>query len=78
MRMLLQRDACPLELVGLLVNLAVCKRNAQLLAGDDGVGLKLLVERAFRKKHALLLKLLRNIAAHDGPTKPMLVVSAPH
>lgn len=64
-----------LETRALLINLVLDKRNAQLLAGDQGQGLRLLVESAFAHTDPLILKILKNVASHDGPTKAMFVVS---
>uniref|UniRef100_A0A914XR60 Kinesin-associated protein 3 n=1 Tax=Plectus sambesii TaxID=2011161 RepID=A0A914XR60_9BILA len=58
-----------LEVKAFLVNVALEKRNAQLLAGDQGQGLRLLFERAFSQRDPVILKIIRNIAMHDGPTK---------
>ena len=63
----------PLELVALAVNLAANKRNAQLIC--EGSGLRLLLKRAFKFKDPLLLKMVRNISQHEGPTKEHFVVS---
>ncbi|XP_078687580.1 kinesin-associated protein 3-like isoform X3 [Branchiostoma floridae x Branchiostoma belcheri] len=73
MKMVLE---CPdkqvdLELVALCINLAINKRNAQLVC--EGSGLKLLMKRAFKTKDPLLMKMVRNISQHDGPTKGMFV-----
>ncbi|XP_078603734.1 kinesin-associated protein 3-like isoform X3 [Branchiostoma floridae x Branchiostoma japonicum] len=73
MKMVLE---CPdkqvdLELVALCINLAINKRNAQLVC--EGSGLKLLMKRAFKTKDPLLMKMIRNISQHDGPTKNMFV-----
>lgn len=55
----------------LLVNIAIEKRNAQLICGADGRGLDLIIESAFANRDQLLLKLVRNIAAHSGPSQSM-------
>lgn len=57
------------ELMALAINLATNKRNAQLIC--EGKGLRLLFKRAFKFKDSLLMKMLRNISQHDGPTKMM-------
>lgn len=54
-----------------LINIALEKRNAQLLGGTDGQGLDLLIEAALNQKDQLLLKIVRNIAIHNGPTQAM-------
>lgn len=65
-------DKVPLELVAVAINLALNKRNSQLMC--EGGRLKLLVQRAFQKQDALLMKCLRNISQHPGPTKLQFVV----
>jgi hypothetical protein len=62
-----------LELVALAINLALNKRNAQLMC--EGGRLRTLMQRAFHFQDALLMKCLRNIAQHPGPTKMLFVVS---
>lgn len=57
-----------------LINIALEKRNAQLLGGADGQGLDLLIEAALNQKDQLLLKIVRNIAIHNGPTQAMFSV----
>ena len=66
-------DRIDLELIALCINLAANKRNAQLIC--EGPGLRLLMRRAFKFKDPLLLKMVRNISQHDGPTKNLFVVS---
>ncbi|CAL1282548.1 unnamed protein product [Larinioides sclopetarius] len=61
----------PKYLVALAVNLAANKRNAQLMCENDG--LRHLVERAFKYQDCLVLKMIRNISQHDGPTKILFV-----
>lgn len=63
----------PKHLIALAVNLAANKRNAQLMCENDG--LRKLIERAFQYQDCLLLKMIRNISQHDGPTKILFVVS---
>ena len=62
-----------LELMALGINLAANKRNAQLVC--EGPGLRLLMRRAFKFNDPLLLKMIRNISQHEGPTKVQFVVS---
>jgi len=69
MRLILE---CPterveIELIALTINLAANKRNAQLICEDGG--LRLLMKRAIKFKDPLLMKMIRNISQHDGPTK---------
>lgn len=66
-------DRIDLELIALGINLAANKRNAQLMC--EGPGLKLLMRRAFKFNDPLLLKMIRNISQHEGPTKAQFVVS---
>lgn len=60
-------EKVPLNLVAFLINLAVNKRNAQLIC--EGNRLKLLWKRALKFQDSLLVKAVRNISQHDGPTK---------
>ena len=75
MRMMLEcpGDRIDLELIALGINLAANKRNAQLIC--EGPGLRLLMRRAFKFNDPLLLKMIRNISQHEGPTKTQFVVS---
>lgn len=75
MKMMLESpgENIELELISLCINLAANKRNAQLIC--EGPGLKLLLKRAFKFQDALLLKMIRNISQHDGPTKEQFIVS---
>ena len=66
-------DRIDLELIALGINLAANKRNAQLIC--EGPGLRLLMRRAFKFNDPLLLKMIRNISQHEGPTKAQFVVS---
>ncbi|KAB7501870.1 Kinesin-associated protein 3 [Armadillidium nasatum] len=50
-----QGSIVPLELMALSVNLALNKRNAQLIC--EGNGLKLIFKRAFKNRDALLMKM---------------------
>lgn len=61
----------PKYLIALAVNLAANRRNAQLMCENDG--LRRLVERSFQYQDCLLLKMIRNISQHDGPTKILFV-----
>lgn len=61
----------PPNLISLGINLAVNKRNAQLMCEKDG--LRLLVKRAFQYEDLALLKLIRNISQHEGPTKVLFL-----
>uniref|UniRef100_A0A673BXK5 Kinesin-associated protein 3b n=1 Tax=Sphaeramia orbicularis TaxID=375764 RepID=A0A673BXK5_9TELE len=59
------------ELISICINLAANKRNAQLMC--EGNGLKMLMKRALKMKDCLLMKMIRNISQHDGPTKPIFI-----
>ena len=65
-------DRVEIELIALAINLAANRRNAQLIC--EGNGLRLLMRRAIKFKDPLLMKMLRNISQHDGPTKSEFVV----
>lgn len=41
----------------------------------SGNGLKMLMKRALKFKDPLLMKMIRNISQHDGPTKTLFIVS---
>ncbi|CAG9535765.1 unnamed protein product [Cercopithifilaria johnstoni] len=68
MRILLTNNSSDI-VKAILINIALEKRNAQLLCGTDGEGLDLLIEAALNQKDQLLLKIVRNIAIHSGPTQ---------
>lgn len=53
-----------MEVMALAINLAVNKRNAQLIC--EGHGLRVLMQRAFHYQDALIMKMIRNISQHDG------------
>ncbi|XP_075887419.1 kinesin-associated protein 3-like [Nelusetta ayraudi] len=59
------------EIVSICINLAANKRNAQLMC--EGNGLKMLMKRALKMKDCLLMKVIRNISQHDGPTKLLFI-----
>lgn len=63
----------PLEVMALAVNLAGNRRNAQLICEQDG--LKLLLRRAVKNRDPLLMKMIRNIAQHEGPTRELFKVN---
>ncbi|XP_066913808.1 kinesin-associated protein 3-like [Clytia hemisphaerica] len=73
MKMILENptDRVEIELIALAINLAANRRNAQLIC--EGNGLRLLMRRAIKFKDPLLMKMLRNISQHDGPTKSEFV-----
>lgn len=53
-----------MELIALCINLAINKRNAQMMVENNR--LQCLMERAFQNQDSLLMKLIRNIAHHEG------------
>ncbi|XP_027019194.2 kinesin-associated protein 3a isoform X1 [Tachysurus fulvidraco] len=59
------------ELISFCINLAANKRNAQLIC--EGNGLKMLMKRAFKLKDPLMMKMIRNISQHDGPSKNLFI-----
>ena len=75
MKMVLENptDRVEIELISLAINLAANRRNAQLIC--EGNGLRLLMRRAIKFKDPLLMKMIRNISQHDGPTKREFVVT---
>ncbi|KAH0506650.1 Kinesin-associated protein 3 [Microtus ochrogaster] len=60
-----------LELISFCINLAANKRNVQLIC--EGNGLKMLMKRALKLKDPLLMKMIRNVSQHDGPTKSLFI-----
>ncbi|KAL7077439.1 hypothetical protein ACQ4LE_003036 [Meloidogyne hapla] len=58
----------------LLINIVLEKRNAQLLCGTNGQGLDGLMSFIFdteKCEDSLTIKIARNIATHEGPTREM-------
>lgn len=45
---------------------------------DEGNGLRMLMKKALKVKDCLLMKVIRNISQHDGPTKLLFIVSLTH
>lgn len=74
MNMLRTRKGNSLTVKGTLINLAVEKRNAQLICGADGKGLDDILDLAFREKDSMLMKLARNLASHDAAIQQNFVV----
>ena len=74
MKMLLEcEESQPdLELLALAINLAANKRNAAVMCERNG--LRHLMKRAFKFRDPLLMKMVRNISQHDGPTKKLFIV----
>ncbi|XP_043941205.1 kinesin-associated protein 3 [Protopterus annectens] len=60
-----------LQLISFCINLAANKRNAQLIC--EGNGLRMLMKRALKFRDPLLMKMIRNISQHDGPTKTLFI-----
>uniref|UniRef100_A0A7N5ZQ26 Kinesin-associated protein 3b n=1 Tax=Anabas testudineus TaxID=64144 RepID=A0A7N5ZQ26_ANATE len=56
-----------------------CVNVVDLFLFSDGLclfvgnGLKMLMKRALKMKDCLLMKMIRNISQHDGPTKPLFI-----
>ncbi|XP_006005529.1 kinesin-associated protein 3a isoform X2 [Latimeria chalumnae] len=73
MKMLFEcaEERIDLELISFCINLAANKRNAQLIC--EGNGLKMLMKRALKFKDPLLMKMIRNISQHEGPTKNLFI-----
>ncbi|XP_037553715.1 kinesin-associated protein 3a [Nematolebias whitei] len=59
------------ELLSLCINLAADRSNAQLFC--EGNGLQVLMKRALKLKDALLMKMIRNLSQHSGPTRSLFV-----
>ncbi|KAK3792823.1 hypothetical protein RRG08_038553 [Elysia crispata] len=72
MKMLLESPEQPdLELLALCINIAANKRTAQIIC--EGPGLKMLMKRAFKFKDPFLMKMIRNLSQHQGPTKTLFI-----
>ena len=69
MKMLTSKDN--LIVKGLLINVALEKRNSQLICSSDGRGLDVLMGTAFETHDVLLMKVCRNIASHEGATQEL-------
>ncbi|XP_045543832.1 kinesin-associated protein 3a isoform X2 [Salmo salar] len=59
------------ELISFCINLAANKRNTQLIC--EGNGLKMLMKRGLKLKDVLIMKMIRNLSQHDGPTKNLFI-----
>ncbi|XP_037120611.1 kinesin-associated protein 3a [Syngnathus acus] len=59
------------ELISLCINLAANKANAQVMC--EGNGLKMLMKRSVKLKDVLVMKMIRNISQHSGPTKSLFL-----
>ncbi|CAP22031.2 Protein CBR-KAP-1 [Caenorhabditis briggsae] len=56
-----------------LLNICLEKRNAQLVCGAGGQGLDLLIEMSMESRDLMLIKVIRAISSHDGPTQNMFL-----
>uniref|UniRef100_A0A3P8UMC3 Kinesin-associated protein 3a n=1 Tax=Cynoglossus semilaevis TaxID=244447 RepID=A0A3P8UMC3_CYNSE len=65
------KEKMDMELVSLCINLAANKTNAQLMC--EGNGLKVLMKRAVKLEDVLVMKTIRNISQHSGPTKTLFL-----
>ena len=76
MKMILEYpdDLLDPETISLGINLACTPYGAQQMC--KGPGLKLLMRRALKTHDSLLLKMIRNISQHSGPTKKLFLVRA--
>ncbi|XP_055363761.1 kinesin-associated protein 3a isoform X2 [Betta splendens] len=59
------------ELISLCINLAANQSNAQVIC--EGAGLKMLMKRAIKLKDVLVMKIIRNLSQHNGPTKSLFL-----
>ncbi|KAL4635070.1 kinesin-associated protein 3-like [Arapaima gigas] len=66
-----EKEHVDTELISFCINLAANKSNAQLIC--EGNGLKMLMKKALKRKDPLLMKMIRNISQHDGPTKQLFI-----
>ncbi|XP_038570903.1 kinesin-associated protein 3a isoform X1 [Micropterus salmoides] len=64
-------DKLDVELLSLCINLAANKNNAQVIC--EGNGLKMLMKRAVKLKDGLVMKMIRNLSQHNGPTKSLFL-----
>ncbi|XP_011614632.1 kinesin-associated protein 3 isoform X2 [Takifugu rubripes] len=72
MQMLFEHSEEEIELeLCICINLAANKKNAQKMC--EGNRLKMLMKRALKTKAFLLMKIIRNISQHEGPTKALFI-----
>lgn len=64
-------EALNMALISLCINLALNQSNAQLFC--SGNGLKMLMRRALKQKDVLVMKMIRNLSQHSGPTKTLFL-----
>uniref|UniRef100_A0A3Q4BNN2 Uncharacterized protein n=1 Tax=Mola mola TaxID=94237 RepID=A0A3Q4BNN2_MOLML len=66
-----REEKLDVELISLCINLAANKSNARLFC--EGNGLKMLMKRAMKLKDVLVMKMIRNLSQHGGPTKSLFL-----
>jgi hypothetical protein len=73
MKMILETkgDRVDADLIALGINLACNVKCAEYMCEDQGI--KFLMKRALKTHDPLLLKMIRNISMHDGPTKMLFL-----
>jgi len=73
MKMILETkgDRVDVDLIALGINLACNIKCAECMCEDHGI--KFLMKRALKTHDPLLLKMIRNISMHDGPTKMLFL-----
>ncbi|XP_047443814.1 kinesin-associated protein 3a [Mugil cephalus] len=64
-------DEIDVELISLCINVAANKSNAAVMC--EGNGLKMLMKRALKRKDVLVMKTIRNLSQHNGPTKNLFL-----
>jgi len=73
MKMILETkgDRVDVDLIALGINLACNVKCAEYMCEDQGI--KFLMKRALKTHDPLLLKMIRNISMHEGPTKMLFL-----
>jgi len=73
MKMILETkgDRVDVDLIALGINLACNIKCAECMCEDQGI--KFLMKRALKTHDPLLLKMIRNISMHEGPTKMLFL-----
>ncbi|XP_049445065.1 kinesin-associated protein 3a [Epinephelus fuscoguttatus] len=66
-----REEKMDVELISLCINLAANKSNAKVIC--EGNGLKMLMKRALKLKDVLVMKMIRNLSQHSGPTKGLFL-----
>nr|XP_039269792.1 kinesin-associated protein 3-like isoform X2 [Styela clava] len=67
-------ERADIELVSLGINIATDKKNTQVISECiNGRGIKVLLKRAFKFKDTLMMKMIRNMSEHAGPTKQKFI-----